>query len=121
MEFLIRALNKGERLIYVPDVLQFHQIDQSKLLMPYLIRKAYFRSRIACQLLKLNLGTRQQICRIAASLLRMAFNQLVKALSSISKDARRYHVVRLAAILGELHGCMISYKLLKYKNNHFSS
>ena len=50
LEFIRRALKHGERLMYIPEILQYHQVDKNKLTLNYLIKKAYYRSMAAYQL-----------------------------------------------------------------------
>ena len=50
LEFIRRALKHGERLIYIPEILQYHQVDKNKLALKYLIKKAYYRSMAAYQM-----------------------------------------------------------------------
>ena len=43
--FILHALNSGEHLQYVPDVLQYHYVDTKRLRFSYLLRKYLFRRR----------------------------------------------------------------------------
>lgn len=102
IEFIKRVLNKGDRLLYVPEALQYHQVDKSKLTLSYVTKKAYFRSMAAYQFAETN--TSLHICNIPIYLIRQAFSRLIRALFAINKDARRYYLVRLSAVLGEIQG-----------------
>ena len=99
IELVNRAIKKGERLLYVPEILQYHQIDKLKLTMTYVVRKAYYRSIAAYQFSNSN-----QNGHVPLYLFRQAFNRLIRALFTFNEDARRYYLVRLAASIGEIQG-----------------
>ncbi len=50
LEFVRRALKQGERLIYIPEILQYHQVEKKKFTLSHVIRKAYYRSMASYQL-----------------------------------------------------------------------
>ena len=102
IEFVKRALKCRERLLYIPEIVQFHQIDQSKLKLSYLVKKAYFRSLAAYQFSETK--TNHQNHHIPKYLFGQVFIRLIKALFAVKKDARRYYWVRLSATLGEIQG-----------------
>lgn len=102
MEFIRRALHYGERLLFVPRVLQYHQVHGARLTLPYLVKKAYLRSKVACEL---NEGPSvQRIGTVPLYLFRQAVDRFIKALFAVNKDARRYYLVKLAVTLGEMQG-----------------
>jgi glycosyltransferase involved in cell wall biosynthesis len=100
IEFIERALKKGERLLYIPDALQYHQIDKSRLTLPYLMQKAYYRSIAAYAFSEID--TKYRIGRIPAYLFRQALSRIIRALFAKNQDARRFYMVRVAATLGEM-------------------
>lgn len=101
IEFLMRALKNGGRILYVPDILQHHQVNQINFTILYIIKKAYQRSMASYRFLRL-----QDSCRdgIPKYLFRQTAERFLKALFSINMDARRYYLVRLAAVIGEIVG-----------------
>jgi glycosyltransferase involved in cell wall biosynthesis len=102
MEFIRRALHHGERLLFVPRVLQYHQVHWARLTLPYLVKKAYLRSKVACEL---NEGPSvQRIGTVPLYLFGQAVDRFIKALFAVNKDARRYYLVKLAVTLGEMQG-----------------
>ncbi len=105
IEFVRRALRKGEKILYVPHIVQLHQVFSENLRLSYLVKKSYLRSIAAYQF-----STQCQFGRgnhpVPNYLLRQAITRLVKAALSISRDARRYYMVRFAATLGEINGRM---------------
>ena len=98
IEFIKRALRNGERLLYIPEVLQYHQVDRSKFTLPYLLKKAYLRSMASYQFSESN------VSQVPAYFFRQVFGRLLKALFATNQNARRYYMVRLAATLGEIQG-----------------
>ncbi len=100
IEFIERALKKGERLLYIPEALQYHQIDKSRLTLFYLIQKAYYRSIAAYAFSETN--AKYLIGHIPAYLFRQALSRFVRALFAKNQNARRFYLVRLAATLGEM-------------------
>lgn len=95
-EWVLRALEMGYRLFYEPAILQRHYVDPRRLRISYVVRKAFSRNR------SLN-----RICHggepVPLYLYRLLGRHLL-GLLSFDVDARRYHVVRLAAVFGELIG-----------------
>ena len=102
IEFVRRALSHGESILYIPGALQYHHVDKSKLTLSYLIKKAYYRSMVACQYSELN--STRKVFQIPSYLFKQAISRFVKALFVIRQDARRHYLVRLAAVLGEMQG-----------------
>lgn len=99
LEFVRRTLKKGNRLMYIPDILQYHQVEKENLSLNYIIKKAYYRSMTAYQL-------NEQISPgpVPLYLYRMALTHLVKFIFSFRQAARRYYLVKLATVMGEIQG-----------------
>ncbi len=99
LEFIRRALKHGERLMYIPEILQYHHVDKNKLTLNYLIKKAYYRSMAAYQLSdKISSGA------IPRYFYRMAAAHLLKSIFCLQQSARRYYLVKLASVMGEIQG-----------------
>ena len=49
-EWVLRAIAAGARVQYVPDIVQYHYVDPTRLKLDYLMRKAYERSASAVRL-----------------------------------------------------------------------
>lgn len=99
IEFVKRALRCGERLLYVPQILQYHQVERSKLELSHLIKKAYLRSMAAYRFF--------ESCsngRVPSYLYGQVLKRAAKAVFTFNRNARRYYLVRLAAVLGEIRG-----------------
>lgn len=96
-DFVIRALSQGERLQYLPQIIQYHYVDHDRLTLRYILAKSYQRSR--------------SVTRISAAgepipnyLWRKLFTYSAHAIFSLSWQKRRFYLVRLAAAFGELRG-----------------
>jgi GT2 family glycosyltransferase len=103
IEFVRRALKKGEEILYVPSIMQLHQVFSENLRLPYIIRKAYLRSTAAY---RFSGGHLSGINKhgIPGYLFRQALSRLLRAAVSFNPNARRYYLVRFAATLGEING-----------------
>lgn len=99
LEFVRRALKQGERLIYIPEILQYHQVDKKKLTLNYVIKKAYYRSMAAYQLNK-----KISSAPIPWYFYRLAATHLLKSIFCLHQAARRYYLVKLATVIGEIQG-----------------
>lgn len=99
IEFVKRALRGGERLLYVPEILQYHQVERSKLEFSYLVKKAYLRSMASY-----NFSGSGASGGVPAYLYGQVLERAAKAVFTLNQDARRYYLVRLAAVLGEIRG-----------------
>jgi glycosyltransferase involved in cell wall biosynthesis len=99
MDWVLRALQLGALLQYVPDVVQYHYVDTSRLTLPYLIKKAY--KRTASTIL---LDPRLSGRRVPNYLYRKLGSYVFAALTAIGRDKRRFFLVRIAATLGEIAG-----------------
>lgn len=95
--FIERALAAGERLMYVPGVLQYHYVDPERLNFKYVLRKAYQRARTGTLSPPLRTGIPlYQWRKLGQYLLTVAF--------AFSGSRLRFYLVRVAATLGEMAG-----------------
>jgi len=95
-EFMLRALRKGERLVYEPTISQYHYVEPLRFKLDYLIRKAYHRSRASVRL------TRSAGFGVPLYAWRKLIGYIAAALFSVSWARRRFFLVRTAASLGEI-------------------
>jgi len=84
----------------VPDIVQYHFVDGTRLRLTYLVRKAYERSASV---------TRMSVAAPRSSVVpRFLFRKVAQhsflAATSLSQLRRRFHLVRAAASLGEIKG-----------------
>jgi GT2 family glycosyltransferase len=96
-DFVLRTLNAGEQLIYIPDVLQYHFVDPARLRLGYLLRKSFQRSRAGVK-------ARQTHTRIPPYMWRKLAKYIFHAMFSLQWAKTRFFLVRIAAILGEMRG-----------------
>lgn len=96
-DFVLRALNAGEQLLYIPDVKQYHYVDPARLRLAYLLKKSFQRSRASVQTVK-------QHARIPLYMWRKLAEYVFHAVFSLQWSKTRFFLVRIAATLGEIHG-----------------
>ena len=101
-EWVLRAIAAGARVQYVPDIVQHHYVDPTRLKLGYLVRKAYERSASAVRLGGTGNGKRL----VPAYMIRKAGEYSLAVMTSTGPQQRRFHLVRLAASLGEIKGHM---------------
>lgn len=93
--FVQAALAQGERLRYVPGVLQYHYVDKERLGFGYVLRKAYQRSRGLAAAHAKGEGVPLYMWRKLAE-------HLFSAMLSLSLARSRHYLVRIATTLGEM-------------------
>ncbi|MGX2039770.1 glycosyltransferase [Methylocaldum sp. MU1018] len=96
VEFVIRALQAGERMQYVPSVVQYHYVDLKRFNLFYLLRKSYQRSYSA------TLAGNDIEPKIPRYIWRKLLTYLVSAVFSLSWKRTRFYMMRLSATLGEM-------------------
>lgn len=96
-EFLKRALDAGERLLYLPDILQYHHVDLNRLRLARLMRLSFQRSRASARVHHHGGGTPLYLWRKLGG-------YLLATLLSASRGRSRFYLVRCAAALGEIRG-----------------
>jgi GT2 family glycosyltransferase len=99
-QWVLRAIAAGAKVQYVPDIVQYHYVDPTRLKTSYVIRKAYERSASAVRVG----GATDAQAIIPAYMIRKAAEYSFAVLASVGAEQRRFHLVRLAASLGEIKG-----------------
>lgn len=102
IDFVTRALTRGERAVYVPYVLQYHHVDSSRLTLRYVMEKAYHRSLVLRQVV--GFPSDPRISGVPNFLYTQLLSLAWKLLFATRRDKRRYLLVRLASTIGEMHG-----------------
>ena len=97
-DFILRALHEGIAIQYIPDIIQYHFVDNERLKLSYIIKKSYERTRT---LMLVKKPSKQVVPRY---LWRKLFTYIMKTLFSVSPQKRRFYFVRTAAALGEING-----------------
>lgn len=95
--FIIAAFAGGERLMYIPDVLQYHYVDKDRLKLGYLLRKAYQRARTTVMSWNIHAGAPAYMWRKLAQ-------YIISSLFSFNGTRFRFYLVRIATTLGEISG-----------------
>lgn len=98
-DFVLRALNVGHRLRYVPEMIQYHYVDPQRLKMGYLLRKSLQRSRAAVAMKQV-----EAPAAVPLYLYRKLFGYTLQAIFSLTTNRRRFYMVRMAAAIGEIAG-----------------
>jgi len=99
-QWVLRAISAGAKVQYVPDIVQYHYVDPTRLKTAYVVRKAYERSASAVRVG----GASDDQVIIPGYMIRKAAEYSFAVLASVSEEQRRFHLVRLAASLGEIKG-----------------
>lgn len=95
--FIERALSRGDRLMYVPGVLQHHYVDPERLNFTYVLRKAYQRARTGAISQRQRTGILlYQWRKLGQYLLALAF--------AFNGPCLRFYLVRVTTTLGEMAG-----------------
>ena len=100
-EYMLRALRAGERLWYVPQIVQHHHVDLDRLALRYVMRKAYQRSASAVALHGAGAADQEGV---PLYLYRKLAGYAGAALLALGSARRRFYLVRSAAALGEMAG-----------------
>ena len=95
-EYVLRALARGERCQYAPDIVQHHYVDTARLRLGYLLKKSYQRTRSTARIH----GGGSVPLYMWRKLAEYGFHSLL----SLSWAKRRFYWVRTAAALGEIQG-----------------
>lgn len=96
-DWILRALRAGERMQYAPDMVQYHYVDNERLTLSYIARKGFQRSRSVTRVRAEHDSVPRYMWRkVAGYGLRLAL--------SPGLQARRFYLVRLASVLGEISG-----------------
>ena len=95
-EYVLRALARGERCQYVPDIVQHHYVDTARLRLGYLLKKSYQRTRSTARIH----GGGSVPLYMWRKLAEYGFHSLF----GLSWAKRRFYWVRTAAALGEIRG-----------------
>ena len=95
-EYVLRALTRGARCQYVPNMVQHHYVDTERLKLGYLLKKSYQRTRSTSRIH----GNGTVPLYMWRKLAEYGFHSLF----SLSWAKRRFYWVRTTAALGEVQG-----------------
>lgn len=108
IEWVIRAYQSGAHLQYIPEIIQYHYVESNRMTLAYVIKKAYERTSSTIRLDEKALNYTGLFPRY---LLRKLIKYFFYSLFSISNTSRRFHLVRLAATVGEIKGFLMVEKV----------
>jgi len=112
-QWVVRAYSAGATLQYIPDMIQYHYVENQRLVTRYLVKKSFERTASVTQLSQAAQTYTGPL--FPRYLLKKAISYLLHLLFSLPNSARRFYLVRLAAALGEISGFV---KAKKTKFNH---
>ncbi len=104
IDFVRRAVERGNAPYYSPDVVQFHYVDLERLTLGYLIKKAFYRSRSSV------LIEQNQSRKIPRYLWRKLATYTVHLFLSLHWPRTRFYLMRWASALGEISAYMSTNK-----------
>lgn len=99
LDWVLRAFGLGARLRYVPNMVQYHFVDATRLTIVYLMKKAYKRTAST-----VNLREPGKVQKVPKYLYRKIIEYVIKSCIAINIKKRRFYLVRSAAAVGELAG-----------------
>jgi len=100
LEFLMRCLEAGQRILYMPSLRQLHAIEPERMRTGYMLRKSYLRS-LSSQRMH---GSAKQSLR--PYMLVKPFKYGLRALFTLDGNLRFYYLIRMAAALGEMRAAL---------------
>ncbi|MEQ1592397.1 MAG: sulfatase-like hydrolase/transferase [Thiobacillaceae bacterium] len=95
-EYVLRAMMRGVRCQYAPDMMQHHYVDTERLRLGYLLKKAYQRTRSTARI--------HGNGRVPLYMWRKLAEYGFHSIFSFSWSRRRFFWIRTAAALGEVQG-----------------
>ncbi|HEX7970915.1 MAG TPA: sulfatase-like hydrolase/transferase [Thiobacillus sp.] len=95
-EYVLRAMLRGVRCQYTPDIVQHHYVDSERLKLGYLLKKSYQRTRSTSRI--------NGNGRVPLFMWRKLAEYGFHGVFSLSWAKRRFYWVRTAAALGEVQG-----------------
>ncbi|MGQ9671038.1 MAG: glycosyltransferase family 2 protein [Desulfosoma sp.] len=101
LEWVCRALAQGERIRYVPGMVQHHYVDPARFHLLYLVRKAYERS---ASVVRLDGGEAESLLPPLHVWAKVLDRAVHLAIHAAHPAARRFYAMRLAGAFGELKG-----------------
>ncbi|MBE0472483.1 MAG: glycosyltransferase family 2 protein [Methyloprofundus sp.] len=97
-DFVLRALQAGETLRYIPDIIQYHYVNPEHFKLRFLIKKSFQRNR------SITLIHRPERARIPLYLWSKLTQYLVGTLFSFNLNKSRFYLTRFAGVLGQIAG-----------------
>jgi len=99
-DFILRTLDAGVAIQYIPDILQFHYVDINRLKLPYLILGSFQRTR------SFTLLNNPLPSSVPLYMWKKLFNYLFRTLFSFNMVKIRFYLMRIASTSGEMVGLL---------------
>ena len=97
-DLVLRALNAGEKLEYVPAIIQYHYVDLSHLKLNYILLKSFQRNR------SITLTRYPERIKVPNYLWPRLGQYAAGILFSFNANQIRFHLTKAAGILGQIAG-----------------
>ncbi len=97
-DFIIRALNVHESIIYIPSIIQYHYVNRDHLRLIYLLVKSYQRNK------SLTIATGSQTKTLPKYLWLKLIKYLINIITNPRPNALRFNLTKAAGILGQISG-----------------
>jgi len=110
VEYVLRALKFGYRILYTPDNIQYHQVDKKRLRLSYIIKKSFLRHKVLRKIDNEKLQA-PNVFNIPLFLIKQTILNLFVLIIHPQLAHKRCRLVRMAAQLGEIYG---------YCSNHYA-
>lgn len=104
-DFILRCLRKCEKLLYIPDIIQYHYVDKENLKIKYIIKKGYQRN---LSLTLARFPNRQFPPKYLWIKLLKYTTLTLLSLTNITRY--RYYITKTAGIIGQISGSLQSNK-----------
>jgi arylsulfatase A-like enzyme/GT2 family glycosyltransferase len=95
-EYVLRAMSRGVRCQYTPDMVQHHFVDSKRLKLGYVLKKSYQRTRSTSRI--------HGNGRVPLFMWRKLAEYCFHSVFSLTWAKQRFYWVRTAAALGEVQG-----------------
>ena len=99
-EFVLKAISRGESLYYIPDIVQYHYVDKSRLKLRDIMKLAYQRSRAIAKIKQKSGGIPPLY------LFRKLAGYLAQLILSTNRIRYYFYLVRVSSTLGEIRGTL---------------
>lgn len=104
IQWVKRAYALDAYLQYIPQIMQYHYVDQDRLKFRYILKKAYARSSSTVRTDE----DAKSYFLFPRFLVRKCLNYLLLSIIAPSRAAKRFYLVRLSSTLGEIKGYILS-------------
>lgn len=97
-DFVLRALQAGKTLRYIPNIIQYHYVNPEHFKLRFLLKKSFQRNR------SITLIHRPERTKIPLYLWTKLIQYLVGTLFSFNLNKSRFYLTRFAGVLGQIAG-----------------